>query len=156
MLYGHGASAPVIAIVLLASSLFPLNPSCSQTAKVLFDGMPLVAECRVERDELVYTVRVKPERKRSLSSLALSFRGVIRSVAAPKGWSVKRERGSDDEGTKIAWEAPQSEQKWKGVREPIAFTVVVSGPEAGLGCSEGYSYARRNGTEGGINGCPIG
>ena len=144
-------------MTLFVASFLMSEPSCRQGSKVLFEGQPLIAECRVEKDALVYRIRVKPERTRSLSSLSISVRGVIQAVTTPEGWRLKQASKRAEEGTELSWNAPEKGLAWRAVVEPIVFAVVVTGPDAGLGCFESYSYARKSGEgEGGVNGCPIG
>ena len=155
MLYGHGDPVPVTTFILLTSLLLAEMPACPQASQRLFDNPPLVVKCRVEVENLIYSVVVRREPERVLSSLVLHFRGEIGRVSTPTGWTVKQERSSEERGTAVSWSA--QEAVWKHLKKPITFEVVVSGPNARLTCGESRSYARKDGgTEGGTNGCPIG
>lgn len=156
VLYGHGDLVPVTTTTLFIASLLMSEPSCREASKVLFEGEPLIAECSVEENALVYRIKVKPEPTRSLSSLSITVRGAIQTVTTPDGWRLKRESRGAEKGTELSWSAPKKGPAWRSVIAPIVFVVAVSGPDAGLGCFESYSYERKGSGEGGVNGCPIG
>jgi hypothetical protein len=136
-------------------------PACSQPNHTLLSGdnYKVSVECRAQRDGLHFSITVSNLEEPggpAIERLGLSFRGHLRHLSGPRGWTVTR-KSIADEITTVRWQA-KPKKGVAGHGELRGFAATVDGPSAAPSCRYfEISFGSYEGPEGvGIGGGAIG